>query len=68
MLNATPAHHPSAVDIVPPLAPDTFSADEGHVRLDLVTRIRRQIDLGLYDEDARVDLMLDRLLSDLQGA
>jgi hypothetical protein len=48
------------------VARDTFGADEGGVRLGLVIQIRRQLELGLYDEDARIDATIDRLVADLK--
>lgn len=47
-------------------ASDLFAADEGQVRLELVSRVRRQIELDKYETDARLDAALDRLIGDLQ--
>lgn len=44
---------------------DAFAADEGQIRHDLVIRVRRQIELGIYEEDKRIDALLDRLMADL---
>lgn len=44
---------------------DAFAADESGVRWDLVGRVRQAIEDGTYDEDSRVDALLDRLTADL---
>lgn len=44
---------------------DAFGADESGVRWDLVGRVRQAIENGSYDEDSRVDALLDRLAADL---
>ena len=49
-------------------ASDLFAADEGQVRLELVSRVRRQIELENYETDARLDAALDRLIIELQAA
>ena len=47
-------------------AADLFAADEVLVRHDLVLRLRRQLELGIYDEDRRIDTVVDRMMADLQ--
>ncbi len=45
---------------------DAFAADESGVRWDLVTRVREALEDGSYNEDARIDALLDRLVTDLE--
>lgn len=50
--------------------PDELEADAGQsaeapIRSDLVARVKRQIKLGMYEEEAKLDAVLDRLAADV---
>ena len=55
----------SPVDGTDRLGDDAFGADEGGVRWDLVSRVRTAIETGEYDEEDRIDTLIDRLTIDL---
>lgn len=45
---------------------DEFAADESGVRWGLVSKVRQAIEDGSYDEEARMDAMLDKLATALE--
>ncbi|MFA9477713.1 hypothetical protein ACERK3_05325 [Phycisphaerales bacterium AB-hyl4] len=41
---------------------------EAPVRSDVVAKVKRQLQLGTYDEESKIDAILDRLIADVVAA